>query len=69
MDDVINKEKSRALHNGEIYLPCFDAKKIEGIPVFSLEDFNNSIFISDTLKRILQQEEFTGLGFEDWKSI
>lgn len=69
IDDVVNKEQSRVLENGEIYLPCFDSKKLVGKQIFSLENFNNEIFISNTLKNILEQENFIGLGFEEWNSI
>ena len=69
IDDVVNKEKSRALKDGKIYLPCFDAKKLTGIHIFSLENFNSRPFISEQLKNILEKENFTGLGFEEWKNV
>jgi len=69
MEDVLDIKNSRTLKNGEIYLPCFDLEKLKGKHFFALENFNNEIFISKQLKDILQKENFTGLGFEDWGSV
>jgi hypothetical protein len=67
--DVLNIEKSKKLRNGEIYLPCFDESKLKGIHIFSLENHSSSLFISPEMKNMLDSENFTGMGFEEWPTI
>jgi hypothetical protein len=68
-DDVLNKEKSKKLKNGEIYLPYFDSRKVDGKDIFILADNNSSVFVSENLKINLESENLSGLGFEKWNCL
>ena len=67
-DKIVNIEKSKKLKDGKVYLPHFIYSQIKDYDLFIKEDGGKSIFISQKLKDILEKENLTGLGFEDWKA-
>ncbi len=66
LEDVINIEKSRKLADGKIYLPHFIYDKIKHMDLYTIEGNSSDVFISERLKKIIEQEHFTGVGFNDW---
>ena len=67
-EEIVNYEKSKKLKSGEVYLPHIRYDKVKNFDLFVMEDKGSTIFISNNLKSILEKENFTGLGFEDWKA-
>lgn len=66
LEDVVNIEKSRKLVDGKVYLPHFIYAKIKHLDLFTTEDNPSDIFISERLKKIIEQGHFSGVGFNDW---
>jgi hypothetical protein len=67
-EEIVNYEKSKKLKSGEVYLPHLKYDKIKNFDLFVMENNGVSLFISQKLKDILEKENLTGLGFEDWKA-
>jgi hypothetical protein len=65
--DVIDLDKSDR-DEDVIFSPHFKQELIQGKDVFASEDDTTTVYFSQRLKDILENERLSGLGFESWES-